>query len=50
MVPKIEQDDILLLGHSIVYTEYDPTRFNNTLDPKTEYLNPQLLNPKPLNP
>ena len=29
MVPKIEQDSILLLGYSILYEEYNLTGFNH---------------------
>ena len=29
MVPNIEQDYILLLGYSILYKEYNLTRFNH---------------------
>ena len=29
MVPKIEEDHILLLGYSILYKEYYLTRFNH---------------------
>ena len=29
MVPNIEPDSILLLGYSILYKEYNPTRFNH---------------------
>ena len=29
MVPNIEQDDILLLGYSVLYKEYNLTRFNH---------------------
>ena len=29
MVPNIEQDSILLLGYSILYKEYNLTRFNH---------------------
>ena len=33
MVPKIEWDYILLFGYSILYKEYDPTRFNHPKKP-----------------
>ena len=29
MVPNLEEDSIVLLGYSILYKEYDRTRFNH---------------------